>query len=80
MSGSLNKPVRLWVDIGTAEDKDGVAVKDTQALRDALVERGWKTGTDLAYREAEGAGHNEPAWAARFGDVLVFLFPSAPSP
>lgn len=80
VNSGTKKPVRLWVDIGTAEDKDGGALKDAQALRDALIERGWKTGTDLAYKEAEGAGHNEPAWAARFGQVLIFLFPLTPRP
>ncbi|MBC7806089.1 MAG: alpha/beta hydrolase, partial [Akkermansiaceae bacterium] len=80
VSGAPKKPVRLWVDIGTAEDKEGRAVKDTQALRDALLKRGWKSGIDLAYKEIPGAGHNEPAWAARFGEVLVFLFPPVISP
>ncbi|MBC8136331.1 MAG: alpha/beta hydrolase [Fibrella sp.] len=74
VSDAPKKPIHLWVDVGTAEDKEGVALQDAQVLRDALIERGWKPGADLAYREISGAGHNEPAWAARFGDVLIFLF------
>jgi hypothetical protein len=35
---------------------------------------GWRT--DLKYVEGTGAAHNEAAWAARFGDVLRYLFPS----
>ena len=30
---------------------------------------------NLAYLEAQGAGHNEASWGARVGDVLKFLFP-----
>ena len=66
---------RIWTDIGTAEGED--AVPDARALRDALLARGWREGFDLRYVEAEGAVHNETAWARRMPDVLVFLFPPA---
>ena len=66
-------PLRIWLDIGTAEDADSVAaVRD---LRDALAAKGWQPGKDLAYSEAPGASHNEAAWAARVGPMLTFLFP-----
>ena len=39
-----------------------------------LRAKGWDG--DLHYEEAEGAGHNEQAWAARFGRVLEYLFPT----
>ena len=64
---------RLWTDIGTREDRS--AVPDARALRDALVRRGWREGVDLRYVEAEGAVHNEVAWAKRMPAVLEFLFP-----
>jgi predicted alpha/beta superfamily hydrolase len=64
---------RLWTDIGTREDRS--AVPDARALRDALVRRGWREGVDLRYVEAEGAVHNETAWAKRMPAVLEFLFP-----
>jgi hypothetical protein len=44
-------------------------------VRDALVARGWEIGNDLAYLEADGAGHNEESWGARVAHVLKFLFP-----
>ncbi|MBC8139876.1 MAG: alpha/beta hydrolase [Armatimonadetes bacterium] len=69
------QPVRLWVDIGTAEDKSGNALAGAQALRDALTARGYKPGSDFSYTEAVGAAHNEAAWSARFGDALTYLFP-----
>ncbi len=68
-------PPRLWLDTGTAEcDTPQAAVDDARLLRDALIERGWREGVDLRYREFEGAGHNEAAWGARFGEVLQWLF------
>jgi hypothetical protein len=44
-------------------------------MRDALLAKGWCEGRDLHYEEAEGAGHNEAAWASRFGRVLEYMFP-----
>jgi hypothetical protein len=34
--------------------------------------------TDLKYLEAEGARHNEAAWAARSDQILRFLYPPVP--
>lgn len=66
-------PTRIWLDIGTAEGQGSVAA--VRALRDALVERGW--GDDeLRYVEIDGGEHTEDAWAARFGDVLRWLYPN----
>ena len=66
---------RIWLDVGTNEGATSrLFVEQAQELRDALVEKGWRIGQDLAYCEIEGAGHNEAAWAARFGQVLGYLF------
>jgi len=66
---------KIWLDIGTAEGPaPEKPINDTRMLRDALVEKGWKTGAGLEYFEAEGAGHNEKAWSARAGRALEFLF------
>jgi predicted alpha/beta superfamily hydrolase len=66
--------LRIWIDVGTAEGAN--TVKDAALLRDALVARGWVPDMDLKYVEAEGAGHNELAWAERVGPLLKFLFPA----
>jgi predicted alpha/beta superfamily hydrolase len=66
--------LRIWLDIGTAEGARHV--RDTEMLRQLLVKRGWQGGTDLAAVIAEGAMHDEEAWARRFGDMLEFLFPA----
>lgn len=69
-------PVRIWLDVGTAESNDPrKVVEDARALRDALQAKGWVLGNDLAYTEAEGEGHNEAAWSRRFGGVLEYLYP-----
>jgi predicted alpha/beta superfamily hydrolase len=64
---------KIWLDMGTRESEDGL--NDARALRDALLQKSWTLGADLAYLEAEGAGHNEASWAARIEPILRFLFP-----
>jgi len=64
---------RIWLDMGTHEG--GNTTRDARLLRDALVGKGWQLGQDLEYFEAEGARHDEHAWAARVEPVLRFLFP-----
>jgi predicted alpha/beta superfamily hydrolase len=64
--------LRIWLDMGAKEEG---GVKDVRLLRDALIEKGWVAGADLKYLEAEGAEHNEQAWAARVEPILRFLFP-----
>lgn len=71
-------PLRVWLDIGTAESTgsdtgERVWLDHARLLRDALVARGWREGKDLHYEEAEGARHNEAAWAARIERILEFL-------
>jgi predicted alpha/beta superfamily hydrolase len=69
-------PLRIWLDIGTEEGSSSQeTVEDTQALRDALVGKGWVLDNDLKYTEVPGGRHNEKAWAARFGDILKYLYP-----
>jgi len=72
-------PLRIWVDTGT---KEGTTVEEAQQtvvnarlLKETLVRKGWRLGKDLSYFEAEGAEHNERAWATRMEPVLKFLFP-----
>jgi predicted alpha/beta superfamily hydrolase len=67
---------RIWLDSGTDEgDAPHQTLAELGLLCDALTEKGWREGVDLHCSVATGAGHNEHAWAARFGDVLQYLFP-----
>lgn len=71
--------VRIWMDMGTKEgrtpEEAQQSIADARLLREALLSKGWKLGKDLDYFEAEGAEHNEAAWAARVEAILAFLFP-----
>ncbi len=71
--------VRIWLDIGTKEGRDTQeaqqSVDGARLLKETLVRKGWRLGKDLKYFEAEGAEHNERAWAARVEQILEFLFP-----
>jgi predicted alpha/beta superfamily hydrolase len=68
---------RLWLDSGTAEgDAPQPVIEDLRRLRNALIDKGWREGQDLSYWEVQDAGHNEAAWAARFGPMLQYLFPT----
>ena len=71
--------LRIWMDTGTKEGRNTEDAENTLAnarlLRDTLVRKGWRPGKDLSYFEAEGAEHNERAWAARVEPILRFLFP-----
>jgi len=66
-------PLRIWLDIGKRE---GPQIKhQVRALKEILLANGWRSGEDLAYFEIPDAHHDESAWAARFGEVLRFLYP-----
>ena len=67
------KPARkVWVDMGTAEGADSVAL--TLSLQKELVGKGYQNGKDLAVYVDGFAQHNEAAWASRFGAFLLFTF------
>lgn len=76
---------RLYLDVGTREfpgdpdpagtltSKSGRYVLDARRLYDVLAAKGYAPDRDLLYREDEGAGHHEVAWARRLPDALRFL-------
>ena len=68
-------PLKVWVDMGTAEGRRGL--DDARLLKAALVGAGFVEGRDLHYAEYEGATHSEGAWATRFGPMLEWLYPVA---
>lgn len=75
-------PLRVWVDMGTAEDAPSIAgappsrlVRDLRRFRMTLEHRGFELGSDLGYEETAGARHNETAWSERLPRVLRFLLP-----
>jgi len=62
---------RIYLDVGTQEGKP--EVDDVARLRDRLVQLGYREDQDLLYVIAPNAGHNESAWATRWGRELRFL-------
>jgi predicted alpha/beta superfamily hydrolase len=66
--------LRIWLDIGTAEGTRHV--RDTELLERRLIQMGWVPGVDVKLLKVEGGFHSEDAWAARFDQVLAFLFPA----
>jgi len=77
-------PLRLWVDMGAAEDAFPGApagpsrlVGDLRRFRMAIERRGFELGRNLGYEETAGARHDETAWAERLPRVLRFLLPTA---
>lgn len=84
-SPSLAHP-RIWLDMGTAEGLRHL--RDTDLLAQRLRLRGWREGpfadsarkADLRYLRVSGGLHEEAAWAARFDQVLEFLFPANSAP
>jgi len=76
---SRRPPLRIWLDIGTKEGRDAnearAAVDGARRLKKTLIRKGWEEGKTFKYFEAEGAEHNERAWAARIDQILEFLFP-----
>jgi len=69
----VRTPARIWLDVGTDESPD--AERDARDLRDALLQKGWREGRDLAFDVDPGAKHDEAAWAGRIDSILTFLFP-----
>jgi predicted alpha/beta superfamily hydrolase len=66
-------PLKIWLDIGTAEP----GWEQARELLNRLLEKGWKLQKDVLYMESQGADHSEAAWAARVEPALRFLFPPA---
>ena len=73
-AGHTRPNLRIWLDMGTAEGLRHL--RDTDLLYRRLVQHGWRDGVDIMYSRVRGGQHNEDAWAARFDQVLRFLFPA----
>jgi enterochelin esterase-like enzyme len=64
---------RVWMDRGNTQLD--AQYDQAQALIDTVfAERGWRSGPGYRSTVFEGKGHNERDWAARFDQVLLFLF------
>jgi len=75
-TNGMRPELKIWLDVGTGEHR---MLKGTRLLHRMLLRKGWQEGVDLQYMEAEGARHDERAWAERSGLFLRFLFPATNS-
>ena len=64
---------RLYLDMGTEEDYRG-EIRQTRCIARYLQHKPHAQDCVL-FRRIQGAGHSEAAWAARFPEILEFLFP-----
>lgn len=62
---------RIYLDVGTREGPRTLA--HARAMRDLLVEKGYRRGSTLKWVEDAGGMHNEAAWGRRFKKALPFL-------
>ena len=78
LRSSRRKQTSIWLTLpcGRAQWERRKRLSAIQrVLKETLIKKGWKSGRDLKYLEAEGAEHNERAWSARIEQILTFLFP-----
>ncbi len=68
---ALLVPGRIYLDVGTREGQR--TLQQARAMRDLLVEIGYKRGSTLKWVEDVGGMHNEAAWGRRFKRALPFL-------
>jgi predicted alpha/beta superfamily hydrolase len=72
-TAGLTRGCRVWLDIGTSEGAS--AVENVRELSTVLSSAGFREGADLRTVVEDGAGHNEDAWAGRWGKCLSHLLP-----
>lgn len=76
---ALSRELRIWIDMGSAEDpkdrdKNGVSdlVDDLHDMVGLLLEKGFDR-EQIGSMIDSGAVHNEQAWAKRLPQILEFV-------
>ncbi len=76
---ALPENLRIWIDMGTAEDAvdsngNGTSdlIDDVREMHDLLLSRGYDPAR-VELMLDEGAVHNEAAWARRLPQILEFI-------
>ncbi len=67
------KQIKIYIDVGTI-DLDARLKPGVDKMISVLESKGYMPGKDLDYYAAEGATHNEAAWAKRNWRYLEFMF------
>jgi predicted alpha/beta superfamily hydrolase len=64
-------PARIYLDIGVQEGPQHVG--NARRMRDLLLSKGLRLGTDLRWLESRCGRHDERSWGRRFARALPFL-------
>jgi predicted alpha/beta superfamily hydrolase len=64
-------PGRVYLDIGVQEGGDHVA--RARRMRDLLLAKGYRQGSNLGWLESRCGRHDELSWSRRFARALPFL-------
>ena len=62
---------RIYLDIGVQEGPEHVA--NARRMRDLLLRKGYRIGSDLRWLESRSGRHDERSWGRRFARALPFL-------
>jgi hypothetical protein len=72
------RSMRFWLDMGSREGAShslyGAGLTHTRRLAECFRQAGLRPELDFRYREIPDGDHCESAWAARFDEVLLFLY------
>jgi predicted alpha/beta superfamily hydrolase len=67
----------MWIDMGAAEGfSDAGRQGNVRRARQLADHLGWPNSARVKYVEVPDGLHNEAAWAARYPDMLRFLYPT----
>jgi predicted alpha/beta superfamily hydrolase len=64
-------PARIYLDIGVQEGPQHVG--NARRMRDLLLSKGYRLGSDLRWLESRSGRHDERSWGRRFARALPFL-------
>ncbi len=78
VNGEGKKPVRVHLDMGTAEDQSDF--DNCLAMYDTHLAQGYSVNDDVEFVAGCGQQHNEAAWSVRLPQVYHFLLPSREDP
>jgi predicted alpha/beta superfamily hydrolase len=74
ISAEPKRPIRIYLDSGWPGDN----YEATRSMRDRLIWKGYRPGSELLYLAFPEAKHDENAWAARSPIPFQFLFGKLP--
>jgi predicted alpha/beta superfamily hydrolase len=75
--GVQREPLKIWMDTGEGE---AYYVENTRRVVNALLDKGFVPGKEIAYYQVPDAIHNEDSWSKRINLPLLFFFGTTGKP